>query len=191
VLRAENPSGPRVSDEGGGVSLLGRLAIWGSQAANRRGLYLGRRSTRIHVAIYRRTSGRLGGHVPGLPSARVLLLELTGARSGDRRTSPVMYHEDGDAVAVMASKAGQPTHPAWFHNLIANPQTMIQIASEIRQVRARIATDDERARLWPRFATSYPGVDFFQRLAGARRIPILILDPLTDHRLPDRGSRNE
>jgi F420H(2)-dependent quinone reductase len=151
--------------------------MWGSQAANRRGLYLGRRSTRIHVAIYRRTGGRLGGHLPGLRSARVLLLDHTGARSGVRRTSPVMYHEDGEAVAVMPSKAGRPTHPAWFHNLVANPQTTIQIGAEIHQVRARVASDEERARLWPRFAASYPGVEFFQRLAGVRTIPIVILDP--------------
>lgn len=191
MLRADDTSGPRVSDEVGGVSLLGRLATWGSQAFNRRGLYLGHRSAKIHAAIYRRTGGRLGGHLPGLPAARLLLLDHTGAKSGVRRTSPVMYHEDGDAIAVMASKAGQPTHPAWFHNLIANPQTTIQIGSEIHRVRARVATDDERARAWPRFAASYPGVDFFQRLAGGRRIPIVILDSLTDHPLPDRGTTNE
>jgi F420H(2)-dependent quinone reductase len=143
VVRAEDTNGPRVSGDVDGVSLLGRLVMWGSQAANRRGLYLGRRSTRIHAAIYRRTGGKLGGHLPGLPSARVLLLDHTGARSGVRRTSPVMYHEDGDAVAVMASKAGQPSHPAWPHNLIANPQTTIQIGSELRHVLARIAADEE------------------------------------------------
>jgi deazaflavin-dependent oxidoreductase (nitroreductase family) len=109
--------------------------------ANRRGLYLGRRSAGIHVTVYRLSGGRLGGHLPGMPAARVLLLDHTGARSGGRRTSPLMFHQEGDLVAVVASKGGQPTHPAWFHNLRANSDTTIQIGSEVRAVRARVATD--------------------------------------------------
>jgi deazaflavin-dependent oxidoreductase (nitroreductase family) len=158
-------------------SLLGRIAVSSSQFANRHGLYLGPRSAKIHVALYRRTRGKLGGHLPGLPAARILLLDHTGAKSGVRRTSPVMYYEDGDTIAVVASKGGQPTHPAWLHNLKANPDTTIQIGSAIRDVRARIATDEERDQLWPRFLAFYPGYDFFQRLAKGRQIPIVILEP--------------
>jgi F420H(2)-dependent quinone reductase len=88
-----------------------------------------------------------------------------------------MYHEDRDAVAVVASKGGQPTHPAWFHNLKANPDTTIQIGSEVRDVRARVATDAERDRLWPEFRSFYPGYDFLQHLAKSRKIPIVILEP--------------
>jgi F420H(2)-dependent quinone reductase len=159
------------------IPLLGRVAASSSQFANKHGLYLGRRSARIHVALYRRTGGKLGGHLPGLPSARILLLDHTGAKSRARRTSPLMYHEDGDVVAVMASKGGQPTHPAWFHNIKANPDTTIQIGSVVRAVRARVATDEERDRLWPQFVAFYPGYDFFQRHAKGRRIPIVILEP--------------
>jgi F420H(2)-dependent quinone reductase len=159
------------------VSLLGRIAASGSQFANKHGVYLGRRSTKIHVALYRRTGGKLGGHLPGWPSAGILLLDHTGAKSGMRRTSPLMYHVEGDVVAVMASKGGQPTHPAWFHNLTANPDTTIQIGSAIREVRARVATDEERDRLWPKFLEVYPGYDFLQRIAKGRKIPIVILDP--------------
>src|SRR6187399_1524338 len=101
----------------GDLPLLGRIAASASELANRHGLYVGRRSAKLHTALYRRTGGRLGGHLPGWPQARILLLDHTGARSGVRRTSPVMFHEEGELVAVMASKAGQPTHPAWFHNL--------------------------------------------------------------------------
>lgn len=157
--------------------MLGRIAASSSQFSNKHGVYLGRRSAKIHVALYRRTGGRLGGHVPGWPSARILLLDHTGAKSGVRRTSPLMYREDCDVVAVVASKGGQPTHPAWFHNLKANPDTTIQIGSGLRDVRARVATDEERARLWPKFVALYPGYDFLQRLAGGRKIPIVILDP--------------
>jgi F420H(2)-dependent quinone reductase len=159
------------------MSLLGRIAVSSSQFANKRGLYLGPRSAQIHVALYRRTGGKLGAHLPGLPAARILLLNHTGAKSGVTRTSPVMYHEDGDVVAVVASKGGHPTHPAWFHNLNANPDTTIQIGSVIREVRARVASDEERDRLWPRFVAFYPGYDFLQRLAKPRKIPMMILEP--------------
>jgi len=159
------------------MTLLGRLTASSSEFANRRGIYMGRRSNRLHVALYRRSGGRIGNHVPGWPAARILLLDHTGARSGAKRTSPVMYHEDGDALVVAASKAGQPTNPAWFHNLEANPDTTVQIGPEVREVRARVATDEERKRLWPEFVAFYPGYEFFQRNAGKREIPIVILEP--------------
>ncbi|HEX6461563.1 MAG TPA: nitroreductase/quinone reductase family protein [Thermoleophilaceae bacterium] len=129
------------------------------------------------MAVYRWSGGRLGGHLPGMPGARILLLDHVGAKSGIRRTSPVMYHRDGHLIAVAASKAGQPTNPAWFHNLRANPDTTIQIASEIRHVRARVASDAERKELWPMFVAFYPGYSFYERLAGDRTIPIVILEP--------------
>jgi deazaflavin-dependent oxidoreductase (nitroreductase family) len=159
------------------MTLFGQFTAATSQFANKHGVYLGRRSTKVHVALYRRTGGQIGGHLPGWTGARILLLDHTGARSGTKRTSPLMYHEDGDIVAVVASKAGQPTHPAWFHNLKANPDTTIQIGSAVRNVRARVATDEERKRLWPKFVGFYPGYDFFQRNAKGRKIPVVILDP--------------
>jgi F420H(2)-dependent quinone reductase len=159
------------------MPVLGQLMAASSEFANKRGIYLGRRSTKVHVALYRRSGGKLGGHVPGWPDARIALVDHTGAKTGVTRTSPLMYHEDGDAIAVAASKAGQPTHPAWFHNLKANPDTTIQIGPVVREVRARIATEEERDRLWPQFVAFYPGYDFFQRNAKERKIPIVILDP--------------
>lgn len=159
------------------MPLLGKLTASSSQFANKRGLYLGRRSTKLHVALYRRSGGRFGGHIPGWPEARIALVDHTGARSRMKRTSPVMYLEDGDAIVVMASKAGQPTHPAWFHNLMAHPDTAVQIGAEHRPVRARLATDEERDRLWSNFVAMYPGSEFYRRNATARKIPIVILDP--------------
>jgi F420H(2)-dependent quinone reductase len=159
------------------MSLFGKLTASTSQFANKRGLYLGRRSTKVHVALYRRSGGRIGGHVPGWPEARIVLVDHIGAKSGRKRTSPLMYHEDGEAIVVAATKAGQPTHPAWFHNLSANPDTEIQIGSEIRKVRARIATEGERDRLWAQFVAFYPGYEFFKSNAKGRKIPIVILDP--------------
>ena len=159
------------------LPLSARLALSISEAANKRGIYMGPRSTKYHVALYRWSGGRLGGHLPGMPGARILLLDHAGRKSGVRRTSPVMYHREGEVVAVVASKAGQPTNPAWFHNLMANPDTTVQIGREVREVRARVATDEERAQLWPKFVAFYPGYSFYERLATGRTIPIVILDP--------------
>jgi deazaflavin-dependent oxidoreductase (nitroreductase family) len=160
-----------------GMPWRARAAMSASEFANRRGVYLGKRSTKVHVALYRRSHGRLGGHLPGWPAAQILLLDHVGARTGRSRTSPLMYHRDGDTVAVVASKAGQPTNPAWFHNLKAHPDTTIQIGREVRSVHARVATDDERQRLWPKFVAFYPGYEFFERNAEGRKIPVVILDP--------------
>lgn len=159
------------------MSLFGQLTASSSQFLNKCGIYLGRRSTKLHVALYRRSAGRLGGHIPGWPKARIALLDHTGAKTGAKRTSPVIYLEDGDAIVVMASKAGQPTNPAWFHNLIANPDTTIQTGRTVHQVHARLAGGDERDRLWSRFVELYPGADFYRQNAGDREIPIVILDP--------------
>src|ERR1022692_435347 len=159
------------------MPVFGRLTAASSEFANKRGIYLGRRSTKIHVALYQRSGGKLGGHVPGWPGARIVLVDHTGAKNGVRRTSPLMYQKDGKAIAVAASQAGQPKHPAWFYNLKANPETTIQIGSTVRKVRARVATGEEHDRLWPQFVAFYPGYEFFQRNANGRKIPIVILDP--------------
>jgi F420H(2)-dependent quinone reductase len=144
---------------------------------SRRGIYLGRRSTKIHVALYRRSRGRLGGRLPGWGEARILLVDHIGAKSGTKRTSPVIYHEHGDAIAVVGSKAGQPTNPAWFHNLRANPDITIQIGADIRSVRARLATDEEREQLWPKLVTTFPAYELYQRNSKGRKLPVVILDP--------------
>jgi deazaflavin-dependent oxidoreductase (nitroreductase family) len=156
---------------------FGRFTAWASQAANKRGLYLGWRSTRIHVALYRWSNGRIGGHLPGWPHVRIVLVDHIGASSGRRRTSPVMYKELGNSIVVAGSKGGQPSHPAWYHNLRANPDTTIQIGSEVRAVRARIARGEERERLWAELVDVFPGYEFFRTHAKGREIPVVVLDP--------------
>jgi F420H(2)-dependent quinone reductase len=161
------------------TSFSGRFTAASSQWINRHGIYLGRRSTKIHVAVYRRTGGRIGGHLPGWPGAKIALVDHRGAKSGIQRTSPLMFHADGNTIAVVASKAGQPTNPAWFHNLMANPDTTVQIGGVAHGVRARVATDAERDRLWPKFLDFYPGYTFFREHAKPRILPIVILEPRT------------
>jgi deazaflavin-dependent oxidoreductase (nitroreductase family) len=126
-----------------------------------------------HTLIYRATRGVVGHRMPGGPS--MLLLDHVGAKSGKKRTSPLMYIEDGDDVVLVASKGGYPKNPAWFHNLKANPDTTVQVGSEKRPVRARVATDEERKRLWPKAVEAYGGYEGYQKRTD-RKIPLVVLE---------------
>lgn len=130
----------------------------------------------VHTLAYRATGGRIGHVIPGV-RGRMLLLEHVGAKSGTRRTSPLLYFADGEDVVIVASKGGFPKHPAWFHNLRANPDTTVQIGSERRPVHARVATEAERERLWPEALRSYRGYADYQRRSKGREIPLVILEP--------------
>ncbi|WP_278262696.1 nitroreductase family deazaflavin-dependent oxidoreductase [Nocardia sp. AG03] len=160
----------------GTTTLTARLIDSCSQFANRHGLYLGRRSTALHVALYRRTHGRLGARMPAHPEARILLLDHTGARTGHRRTSPLIYYADGDTLAIVASKAGLPHHPAWFHNLKAHPDTTIQLGPTTLPVHARVATPEERTLLWPHLVAIFPSYAAYEQTT-TRTIPIVLLTP--------------
>ena len=127
-----------------------------------------------HAAIYRATNGRIGHRFPGSPP--VLLVDHVGAKSGTKRTSPLVYARDGDNVILVASKGGYPKHPAWFHNLMANPDTQIQVGSSRREVHARVADAEEHKRLWPKVVEVYAGYDDYQRRTE-REIPLVILEP--------------
>jgi deazaflavin-dependent oxidoreductase (nitroreductase family) len=133
-----------------------------------------RRLMGIHELVYRATNGALGHRIPGL--APMLLLDHVGAKSGVKRTSALLYITDGDNLVIVASKGGYPKHPAWFHNLRANPDTTVQVGSERRVVHARVATPEERARLWPKVVKTYSGYAEYQQRTG-REIPLVILVP--------------
>jgi F420H(2)-dependent quinone reductase len=128
----------------------------------------------VHVWAYRATNGLVGHRLPGLPS--MLLLDHVGAKSGARRTSALLYVNDGENLVIVASKGGNPKHPAWFHNLRAHPNTMVQVGSERRAVHARVADPAERARLWPRVVKAYRGYSDYQSRTS-REIPLVILAP--------------
>lgn len=129
---------------------------------------------RAHAFLYRATNGRLGMRVPGVPP--MLLLEHVGAKSRKRRTSALIYIEDGPNLVLIASKGGYPKHPSWFHNLKAHPEVMVQIGPERRRVRAREATPGERQRLWPKAVVAWSGYRSYQARTG-REIPLVILEP--------------
>jgi deazaflavin-dependent oxidoreductase (nitroreductase family) len=127
-----------------------------------------------HALIYRASHGLVGHRIPGLPP--MLLLDHVGAKSGVKRTSPLLYIRDGANVVIVASKGGFPRHPAWFHNLRANPDTTVQIGRERRAVRARVAEPAERERLWPKAVAAYHDYARYQERTG-REIPLVILEP--------------
>ena len=132
------------------------------------------RLMKLHAVAYRATNGRIGHRIPGAP--KMLLLDHVGAKSGRKRTSPLVYALDGDNVILIASKGGHPRNPAWFHNLMANPETAVQIGRERRQVRARKATAEERPRLWDAAVKVYRGYKQYQRRTD-REIPLIVLEP--------------
>lgn len=133
--------------------------------------YLG---TDVHTLLYRLSRGLVGHRMPGMPA--MLLLDHVGAKSGKARTTPLVYIEDGDAFVIVASKGGHPKHPAWFHNLRANPETTIQVGPRKIPVTARVATDAERERLWPEVVRAYSGYEGYQRRTD-RKIPLVMLEP--------------
>ena len=132
-----------------------------------------RRLTGLHTHVYRLSGGRIGHRFPGSPP--MLLLDHVGARSGARRTTPLVYVADGEDVVLVASKGGHPHNPAWYHNLRAHPDTTVQIGSERRRVRARVATPEEHKRLWPKAVATYSGYRGYQERTD-RQIPLVILE---------------
>jgi deazaflavin-dependent oxidoreductase (nitroreductase family) len=129
--------------------------------------------TAANVLLYKRSGGRLGSTVKGAP---VLLLEHVGRRSGQARTSPLLYMEDGDRFVIVASRGGSDATPAWWLNLKASPTTTVQIGRERRRVTAREATAEEKAELWPRLVQMYGDYDVY-RHRTTREIPVAILSP--------------
>ena len=128
-----------------------------------------------HTFLYQRTGGRLGHSIPGI-QGKMLLLDHVGAKSGTKRTTPLLYVDDGKDIVIVGSKGGFPKHPAWFHNLRANPVTYVQVGGERRRVRARVATAEERPHLWELADAVWPGYADY-RARTDREIPLVVLEP--------------
>jgi deazaflavin-dependent oxidoreductase (nitroreductase family) len=124
-----------------------------------------------HVHKYEETGGKVGHDWNDAP---VLILWTTGRKSGTERKLPLVYGRDGDDYLVVASKGGAPKHPAWYLNLLANPDARIQVWSNVIPVTARTATPGEKARLWSKMTTLWPDYDAYQQKTE-RDIPLVIL----------------
>ena len=126
----------------------------------------------LHRGVYMATGGRAGKRIAGMP---VLMLTTVGRKSGKRRTVPLTYFEDGDAIVLVASYGGRPHNPAWFENLVAAGEGEVVIGRERRRLGARRATHDERSRLWPRIVAVYSGYAAYQAKTD-REIPLALLE---------------
>jgi deazaflavin-dependent oxidoreductase (nitroreductase family) len=126
-----------------------------------------------HVEVYRETNGEQGYLWNGAP---ILLLTTTGRKSGEPRTSALIFGRDGDDLLLVASQGGAPTHPNWYHNLSANPDVQVQVKGDVFAATARTANDDEKARLWSIMTDVWPNYDAYQERTD-RQIPVVVLTP--------------
>lgn len=125
------------------------------------------------IEKFRNNDGRVGGMFEGAP---MLLLHTTGAKSGDERVNPLMYRPDGEAWVIFASYAGSPKHPAWFHNLVADPDVTIEVGTDTLDLRARVTDGEERTRIWEAQKRDAPGFAEYEEKAAGREIPVVALE---------------
>jgi deazaflavin-dependent oxidoreductase (nitroreductase family) len=115
------------------------------------------------------------GRFSSAPGQQVLVIEVIGAKSGQPRRVPLVYVTDRDDIVLVASKAGAAKHPAWYHNLRANPEATVWAKGRSGRYRASVVEDADYERLWQKAAKYYAGYDVYQQRAGARKIPLVRL----------------
>ena len=124
------------------------------------------------IKEFRTNQGLVGGM---FKDTSLLLLHHFGAKSGTERVSPLGYRVEGDTWVVLASKAGAPTNPDWYYNLLANPATTIEVGTETVAVNARVAQGTERARIWEATTAEMPIFAEYEAKSG-RKIPVVVLE---------------
>jgi deazaflavin-dependent oxidoreductase (nitroreductase family) len=127
-----------------------------------------------HVDRYRETGGEEGHDWKGTVT---LLLTTTGRRSGEQRTTPLIYQPDGDRYVIVASQGGADEHPAWYFNLSADPAVEVQVKDDRFDATASTAEGEERARLWKLMTATWPAYDKYQTRTD-RQIPVVVLTPV-------------
>jgi deazaflavin-dependent oxidoreductase (nitroreductase family) len=125
-----------------------------------------------HVDRYRATDGEEGYEWRG---TQTLLLTTRGRRSGEPRTTPLIFAPVGEDYAIVASKGGSDAPPAWYLNLSEDPEVEVQIKGDVFKARARTADPEERARIWPTMTAEWPAYDEYQASTD-REIPIVVLE---------------
>ncbi len=130
-------------------------------------------AAKIHASLFRATDGRIGGRLVGSP---VLLLVTTGRKTGLRRTTPLLYLQDGDRYVIVASNGGAAKHPVWWLNLQADPEASVEVGGRKVHVRATEAQGGEKARLWEELVRMYPSYEDYQKRTD-REIPVALLEP--------------
>lgn len=129
---------------------------------------------KLHQFVYEKTGGRIGKSMSGRD---FLLLHTVGRKTGKHRVAALLYVRDGDNYVVIASTGGGPNHPGWYHNLRAQPGCEIQVGTERINVRARVAEDEERERLWQKADEVNKGGYSDYQSRTPRDIPVVVLEP--------------
>jgi deazaflavin-dependent oxidoreductase (nitroreductase family) len=124
------------------------------------------------ITDFRANNGKVGGQMENMP---LLLVTMTGAKSGRTITLPLVYSTDGDRIVIIASYAGAPKNPSWYHNLVAHPVVTVELGGGKYQARATVATGAERDRLFKQQADLLPIFNDYQKKT-TRRIPVFVLD---------------
>jgi deazaflavin-dependent oxidoreductase (nitroreductase family) len=122
---------------------------------------------------FRANAGVVGGPFAGIP---LLLLHNTGAKSGTPRINPLAYQPLEHGYAVFGSMGGAPKHPAWFHNIVANPEVEIEVGERTEKVVARVVTGEERSRIWEKQKATVPQFAEYEQKTD-REIPVIVLEP--------------
>ena len=133
-----------------------------------------------HIRAYVESDGRKGHRWRGLPT---LLLTTRGRKSGKLRRTALIYGKDGDNYIVVGSRGGNAKHPAWYLNLVENPQVEVQVGAEKFSAKAHTASDDEKARLWPLMVSIFPTYEDYQNKTE-RAIPLVVLEAITEQPTP-------
>ena len=129
--------------------------------------------TKALIEDMRAHGGRpASGPMAGKP---LMILKTTGAKTGQPRTAIVTYHKDGDRYVIAASKSGAPTNPAWYHNLLANPEATVEVGNQTFKARATDTDGAERDRLWNEHVAVLPEFGEYPKKSN-RRIPVLVLE---------------
>jgi deazaflavin-dependent oxidoreductase (nitroreductase family) len=123
------------------------------------------------IAEFRANKGTVGGDYTDIP---LLLLTTTGTRTGKARTTPLAYVADGERYVVFAAAGGAPRNPAWYHDLLADPDVSVEVGTEVFAAVATVTTGEERDSLFERYARLSPTLEFYQART-ARRVPVVAL----------------
>ena len=124
------------------------------------------------IEEFRANGGKTSGPFKGV---NLLLLTMTGAKSGEQRTTPLVYSRDGDRLVIIASMGGAPKHPAWYLNVVAHPEVTLEVGAETFRARASVVEGSERDRLYAQQAAEMPAFNEYQQKT-TRRIPVVVLD---------------
>lgn len=130
--------------------------------------------TKANTWVYRATGGRVGGRF--MRGAPVCLITTIGRKSGQKRTVALIYLQEGEDVILVASKGGMEHHPQWYLNMEANPDVEVEIGTTITPMKARRASDEEKAAYWPKLVEIYPDYEDYQART-TRNIPVMVLSP--------------